>query len=210
MRILLAAATKLEIDPYITKEKHPELLITGVGIPATLYHLQKKIYREEPYDLIIQAGIGGSFTEDVEPGKVVVVGKDTFGDIGMEEKQHFTSIFNTPFYDKDQFPFEEGWLINRNNLAGSLLLPVVTAITINKISDSLLQKQQLVRSFSAQVESMEGAALHYVCLQENIPFIQIRSISNYVGERDRSKWKMKEAITNLSNELDRLLNRLTK
>lgn len=210
MRILLAAATKLEIDPYVTKRKHPELLITGVGIPSTLYHLQKKIYQEGVYDLIIQAGIGGSFTKDIEPGKVVVVGKDTFGDIGMEEKRHFTSIFNTPFYDKDQFPFEKGWLVNPNNLAGSLSLPIVNAITINKISDSLLQKQQLMSSFSAQVESMEGAALHYLCLQENIPFIQIRSISNYVGERDRSKWKMKEAIINLSTELERLINDLTK
>ncbi len=48
---------------------------------------------------------------------------------------------------------------------------------------------------------MEGAALHYVCLQEQIPFVQIRSVSNYVGERDKTKWKMKEAIENLNTEL---------
>ena len=53
---------------------------------------------------------------------------------------------------------------------------------------------------------MEGAALHYVCLQEKVPFIQLRAISNYVGERDKSKWKMQEAITNLHNELLKLLN----
>ena len=41
---------------------------------------------------------------------------------------------------------------------------------------------------------MEGAALHYACKKFQIPFIQIRSVSNYVGERDKSKWKLKEAI----------------
>jgi len=74
---------------------------------------------------------------------------------------------------------------------------------------SLLQKKQLINEFDADIESMEGAALHYVCLQENIPFLQVRSVSNYVGERDKTKWKMKEAIHNLNTELSKLINRLT-
>ena len=48
---------------------------------------------------------------------------------------------------------------------------------------------------------MEGAALHYVCLMEKIPFLQIRSISNYVGERNKRNWNMKEAIANLNKKL---------
>ena len=52
---------------------------------------------------------------------------------------------------------------------------------------------------------MEGAALHYVCLSEKIPFLQLRSVSNYVGERDKSKWALREAIMNLNIELQRLI-----
>ena len=55
---------------------------------------------------------------------------------------------------------------------------------------------------------MEGAALHYVCLHQNIPFIQLRAISNYVGERDKTKWKIDLAISNLHNELIKLLKQL--
>ena len=69
--------------------------------------------------------------------------------------------------------------------------------------------QQFVQSFNADIETMEGAALHYVCLQEHIPFLQIRSISNHVGERDKTKWKIKEAIENLNKELQILINDLT-
>lgn len=55
---------------------------------------------------------------------------------------------------------------------------------------------------------MEGAALHYTCLLENIPFMQVRAISNYVGERDKSKWKMKEAIRNLNDSIIKIIEEL--
>jgi futalosine hydrolase len=56
---------------------------------------------------------------------------------------------------------------------------------------------------------MEGAAFHYACLQMNTSFLQLRGISNVVGERDKNKWKMKEAIGNLNNELSKILQVLS-
>lgn len=204
MRILLIAATKSEIEPFLVENKGVEVLITGVGVPSTLYHLQQKL-QQNATDLVIQAGIGGSFNSEADLGKVVLVKQDTFGDIGMEEKEQFTTIFESGFADKDAFPFLDGWLVNSNTILTNSLLPVVKAITINKVSDQLTQRREAIRIFSPQIESMEGAALHYVCLQEHIPFLQIRSISNLVGERDKKKWKLKQAIINLNEQLDRLI-----
>lgn len=65
-----------------------------------------------------------------------------------------------------------------------------------------------VNKFQPVIESMEGAALHYVCLMEKIPFLQIRSISNHIGERDKRKWNMKEAILRLNQEIIRLTENL--
>jgi futalosine hydrolase len=48
---------------------------------------------------------------------------------------------------------------------------------------------------------MEGAALHYTCLMEKVPFIQLRSISNYIAERNKTKWDMKKSISNLNKAL---------
>jgi futalosine hydrolase len=87
-----------------------------------------------------------------------------------------------------------------------LSLPAVSSVTVNKVTDSKLQEQQIIRQFNPDIESMEGAALHYVCLQEQVPFIQLRSISNRVGERDKKKWTIKESIENLNKELLRFLN----
>lgn len=208
MQILVIAATEQEIEPFTTANSRVDVLITGVGVPSTIYHLQKRIQQVD-YDCIIQAGIAGSFNNDIELEKVVVVQQDCFADLGMEEKGIYTPVFNAGFANKDEFPFTDGWLVN---LTGPLLktgLLKVKALTVNKVSDSELQRQQFISTFNADVESMEGAALHYVCLQEKISFIQIRAISNKVGERDKTKWKIKDAIINLNSELQILINQLT-
>ena len=54
---------------------------------------------------------------------------------------------------------------------------------------------------------MEGAAFHYVCLMKNIPFLQLRAVSNYIGERDKSKWKIAEAIEEVNKACVELLER---
>ena len=205
MQILVIAATAQEIKPFTDANTRVDVLITGVGAPSTIYHLQKRI-QQMNYDFIIQAGIAGSFTNDIELGKVLLVQQDCFADLGIEEKGVYNPIFNIGFADKNEFPFADGWLMNADDNLKYLDLPKAKAITVNKVSDSELQKKQFIKTFNADIETMEGAALHYVCLQENIPFLQLRSISNYVGERDKTKWKMKEAIENLNSELQILIN----
>jgi futalosine hydrolase len=208
MQILLVAATAAEITPFTETNDRIDVLVTGVGTPSAIYHLQKRIQQVD-YDCIIQAGIAGTFTDDIPPGQVLLVKQDCFADIGFEEKEIFTPLFNTELADKHEYPFTDGWLMNSGANLQYANLPTVKAITVNKLSDSELQKQQYISAFNAGIETMEGAALHYVCLQEHIPFIQIRSISNQVGERDKTKWKMHEAVENLNIELAKLINQLT-
>lgn len=208
MQILLLAATEQEIRPFIDACTGIDVLIPGVGLPSTMYHLQKRMQQID-YDLIIQPGIAGSFNREIEPGQTLWVKQDTFGDLGTEEKEKFSSLFDSGLADKSEFPFTNGWLVNNSAITKKMKLNAVNAVTVNKVTDSKLQEQQIIKHFNPGIESMEGAALHYVCLQENIPFLQIRSVSNFVGERDKSKWKMKEAIDNLNKELFILINGLT-
>jgi futalosine hydrolase len=213
MKILLTAATTFEIEPTLqliekkglSSNIEVDVLITGIGPVNATYLLTTAIISKKP-GLVLQAGIAGSFKyDDVPAGKVVLVKYDAFGDLGMEEKGKFTTVFDAGFAGKNHLPFTDGWLINQHPLLNNSALPVVKSVTISKVSDNPIQKQQLVDTFSPQTETMEGAALHYVCLQQNIPFLQIRSISNEVGERDKSKWKIKEAVENLNIELHNIL-----
>ncbi|MBI3884063.1 MAG: futalosine hydrolase [Sphingobacteriales bacterium] len=200
MQILLVAATDFEIQPFTTANSNTDILITGVGIANTIYQLQKKLQHAQ-YDLVIQAGIAGTFSNDSTLGETVLIKQDTFGDLGIEEKGNFASLFSLGFAKENDFPFENGWLVNHHELAKS----AVKAVTVNKVSDSHIQKQQIIHTFNPIIESMEGAAFHFVCLQEKVAFLQVRSISNYVGERDKSKWRIKDAIENLNKEINRLV-----
>ena len=96
--------------------------------------------------------------------------------------------------DSDAFPLKKGWL--KNEFEKNLELKYVKGITVNSITDEANKVFLFKEKYKAEIESMEGAALHFVCLQEQISFLQIRGISNFVGERDKSKWQLKAAIEN--------------
>ena len=114
MQILLIAATKHEIEPLFALNAPIDILITGIGVPSTIYHLQKQIAQIN-YDFIIQAGIAGSFNADIELGQTVIVKQDCFADLGIEENGNYTPIFKTALTNEDEFPFEKGWLVNPDN-----------------------------------------------------------------------------------------------
>lgn len=207
MQILLVAATEMEIAPFLLQCPAADHLITGIGAAISVYHIGKRLHQID-YDLVIQAGIAGSFSKKLELGEVVFARKDTFADLGIREKGTFSNLYTAALAAPGDVPFENGWLMNNYN--GSVLTDwkKVTAITVNTITDDIAYLKQLQEQYDAEIESMEGAALHYVCLQENIPFLQIRSISNYIGERDKSKWKLQEAIDQLNVALLKIYDRL--
>ena len=207
MKILLLTATTLEIQSTIDVAPAADILVGGVGVPSTIYKLTQQLNKNQ-YDVVIQAGIAGAFTDIYSLGEAVLVKQDTFGDLGVEEKGSLSNIFDMGLADKNEAPFQDGWLLNDNNLLDASHLKTVDAVTVNKITESAVQNELLYKKYNAAIESMEGAALHYVCLQQKIPFIQLRSISNYVGERDKTKWKMKDAIINLNIELKKLINNI--
>ena len=207
MNVLIVAATQFEIKPFLEEKKSVDILISGVGIAPVVFYLTKKIF-ENKYDFIIQAGIAGSFTDRFNLGETVMVKEDTFADVGIEENGKIQTLFETGFMDKNEFPYTNGWLINKRDLLQKNILPVVKGITVNKVTGDDLQNKINEEKFSAAVESMEGAAFHYVCLQQKINFLQLRSISNKVGERDKAQWKIKEAIENLNTELIKIIDNL--
>ncbi|MGN6166286.1 MAG: futalosine hydrolase [Flavisolibacter sp.] len=214
MHILLCAATEFEIKPTIdTIEKQNlnniDILITGVGLTAAAYSLTKKIYTKKP-GLILQAGIAGCFNKNFSLTDVVVVKNEIIGDLGVEENGKFNSLFDLKLDDANAFPWANGRLCNNSEVLQQSGLTVVNSVSINEITTSAEKINYYKTTIGADIESMEGAALHYVALMENIPFLQLRSLSNFVGERDKSKWLMREAIMNLNLQLQNLILKLTR
>lgn len=202
MKILLVSATQLEIQDYVLSAPHHDILITGVGLHASTYELSEQLHGHR-YDLVIQAGVAGAFEgSGLKMGDVVAVKQDAFGDIGSYEAHQFHSL------QQLGLSTEKEWLVNPHNIINKLQMPHVKSITINTVTDSTPYVQALQQKWQADIESMEGAALHYVCTKKNVPFVQLRAISNVVGERDKTKWLLGTAIANLNAAVKALIDSL--
>ncbi|HVM88222.1 MAG TPA: futalosine hydrolase [Puia sp.] len=209
MRILIIAATRFEIQQSIdffqvNSSAFPHhsfsFLITGVGAVPTTYSLTKEVDKNKA-DLVIQAGLAGCF-DNRNLTDTVIIKEDSFADLGVMENNSFKTVFDLNLAGENEFPYTDAVLVNPNKkLLDILPLEKLTAITVNEITTVGEKIKWYKQKYRPVVESMEGAAFHYVCLQENIPFVQLRSISNYIGERDKSKWKLKEAIASLNKNL---------
>jgi len=211
MNILVIAATAKEIEPFLRYYRNEQnlpgidIVITGIGLTSTTYHLTKQLQLKRP-ELVIQAGLAGCFDKQIPLASVVIVKEDTIADESVIELKELKTIFDLNLVHQNQFPHHKGWLINSNSsFIKKSKIKTVKGISVNHITTSKEMMGFYKTKFNPAFESMEGAALHYVCLMENIPFLQLRSVSNYIGERDKKKWSLKEAIINLNNELIRII-----
>jgi futalosine hydrolase len=216
MLLLLVSATAFEINettqwlerlPISHNIPETDLLISGIGQLQTSYALQNKMAYRRP-DLVIQAGFGG-VPELKDTGNVYAIRSESIADLGAVDSGGFRNIFELGLENPDQFPFRGGKLDNPyRELLNWTGLPLRDGITVNEIKSADFPGFQ--RNDLPVVESMEGAALHYVCLMEKIPFLQIRSATNVLGDRDKKRWKINEAGHNLNNLLIDLIQKLEK
>ncbi|MGN6421068.1 MAG: futalosine hydrolase [Pseudobacter sp.] len=214
MDIMLVAATMLEIAPTLEWLQKNEfragsntvhVTITGIGSMQTTYNMMEAIQAQRP-EALIQAGIAGSFSHGYRPGTCCIVQDESTGDLGVEEAGSFRDVFDMGFQEAGQFPFTGRTLHNPDTAALTRFgLPLVKAITVNEVTTAPKRIETLQQKYSAIVESMEGAAFHYVALRQDIPFLQLRAVSNMVGERDKSRWQLKDAISTLNQQLMQLL-----
>jgi len=212
MQILLCAATSFEIQPtvdFLKKEqiKKVDVLITGVGLTAATYHITKAVNQKRP-DFILQAGVAGSLDESSPLSKVVLVKDEVIGDSGVFQNNSFHSLFDLNLAEGNTNPWHNSRLSNSIETLQQFDLPIVNGVTVNEISTNVDRINYYKSNLDAQIESLEGAALHYVALGEGIEFLQVRSVSNIIGERDKLKSQLAEAIANLNVELQRIILKL--
>ncbi|MDR3180974.1 MAG: futalosine hydrolase [Prevotellaceae bacterium] len=205
MKLLITAATPEEL--LIAQQLAavtPEACccaVTGIGLVPTAYHTLKHLQAAH-YDMAINIGIAGSFTDRLPVGSVCSVRKEYFGDCGIQTPKGFFTLFDEHLLSDNTFPFIDGALhATEKPTAHTAGIPAAIGVTVHTVSGDLQRISELQSRFSPDIETMESAAFFYVCLQEKIPFLALRAISNKVEPRDKSKWNIPLALQNLSNVL---------
>lgn len=217
MKILIVTATRFEIAPLLTQVElvhdnggklisaaynklEIDFLITGAGMVATAFYTGKVL--NDVYDVAFNIGICGSFNRNFNIGDVVNVYEDCFSELGAEDDLEFITLHELKL---------EGVTTIINNKYGSLnnvieMLPKVNGITVNKVHGNEGSIEKVFQKFHPMVESMEGAAFMFACESEDIPYVQIRAVSNYVEKRNKESWNIPLAIENLNKKIVEILN----
>jgi len=225
MRLLITAAEQEELitarQAYNSLPKGEQYglditwMLTGIGTTSASYKLTKIVNTTaERFDLAINIGIAGSFSKEFPIGSVARVEREYFGDLGFETFTGFQTLFDYKILDADTHPFRSGAL-HAPVLSAAAEKAIshykrATAVTVQTVSGLPEKRIQLERDFMPSIESMEGAAFFYVCILEKLPFIELRSVSNEVGERDRSRWNIPLALDSLREASRVLLEALVK
>ena len=226
MRILIVSATKLEIDPLarqygvtFTKENFYttrrgmdfiDILITGVGAVQMTYHLTNALLKTQ-YNLVLNIGIAGTFSGRIQLGEIVHVVNDEFVDFGVFSKGVFQTATEAALIDATEKPFETNKIANRTPWHKELpQIKQVKGATVNRVTDVFTEIDGFVKKFNPDIETMEGAAFFYVMNHQSIPYFQIRGISNIVGARDKSQWKIPQATDNLCRFTTRFIDNVKR
>jgi futalosine hydrolase len=193
-------------------------LSLGVGKTAAAVSLHGLLRARPEARAVLLFGVAGAFPdrhrEDRAParlGDVCVVGEDRFGDEGVQTPQGFQPIrLATDFVtasggrlaDPDVFPANRRMAADAARKLGA---PVVRGVTVSTCSGVDALSQRMHRRSGADAESMEGAAIAYVCQKAELPLLHVRAISNWTGDRDRGEWNLGGAVDALEHALRRLL-----
>ena len=192
MNVLIVAATKLEITS--DKISNLPILITGVGMLNTAINLTKELNNND-YDLVINMGVAGSFSDKFKVGDVVEVVEDNFSEIGFETRLGFSKFKSFELQTKH---------LNKSRTS----LKKVKGITVNTVHGNHNSICDIIKRESPDIESMEGASVFKACEELNIPCIQVRSISNKIEIRNKLNWDLDLAIKNLNIEVEKILENL--
>ena len=173
--------------------------VCGVGPAAAAFSTARLLSAFQP-DRVVLVGIAGAFASSgLRPGDIVQAASETFADLGYLSDGNWTNLDGMKL---DMLAMSgKQWRCQQALTALDPGEPGRTFITVSAITNSHEEAGALARSYSAEVENMEGAAVAMACAVDGIPFHEVRAISNLVGPRDPKSWMVKPSLVGLAEWL---------
>ncbi|MED4752684.1 futalosine hydrolase [Brevibacillus choshinensis] len=171
----------------------------GVGPIAAAASTARILATEEPFDLVICAGISGGFVDQAEVGSLVVASEIVCADLGAETAEGFSSLDELGF-GSASVPVDQELVAHVTDALQRAGLsarkgPVLTLSTVTGTAATALELSK--RMPGAAAEAMEGYGVAVAAQDVGVPVLEIRAVSNAIGPRDKSAWRIKDALAAL-------------
>ena len=191
-------------------------VVLGVGLlefATNLAILLSRFSMEGPFTLVVLTGICGAYPgRGLNVGDVVRVDSERVGDLGVVERDgSFTpwhkvgnggvenSAVSSPafaqVYESSPLRGVPAWLADLKSVSG---------LSVNCCTGTAAMAVERVQNFDVDVESMEGASCFSICSVFGMPCCEIRAVSNFATDRDKSSWRIKDALAALQSLVNSL------
>ena len=165
------------------------IIETGVG-PVNAAHAATVAILQRRPEMIISCGIGGAYpASGLHIGDVVCASEEMYGDLGAQSPTGFLNMRALGF------PIVNG----RPPLFDELPMTVfpcdrkVRFVTMSTCTGTDGAANEIASRTGGAIENMEGAAIAHVAHLHEVAVGELRGVSNMVGNRDKSSWRIKEA-----------------
>lgn len=173
--LLLIAATEPELCG------HPGL-VCGIGPVESAAATAAALAQDRPA-AVLHVGVAGA--RGLEPGTIVVGAESLYSDIAAA----------VPVVSRAE-PDPALLAAARTALPDAPCLPIVTSAAVSPRDAA---------SRATLVEAMEGFAVLRACALAGVPALEVRVVSNEIGEQDRARWRIPDALDALAVSLPRVI-----
>ena len=177
MKVLVVAATERELSGH-------EGLACGIGPVEAAARTARALADERP-EAVLHVGLAGGV--DLEAGTLVVGTEAIYADLAAA----------IPVVSRVE-PDAKLVAAIRSAFPEAPAVPIATRAAVSGPGDTA--------SRGAPVEAMEGFAVLRACELAGVPAVEVRVISNELGEPDRSRWELERGLAALADALPRLLD----
>ncbi|HZP50649.1 futalosine hydrolase [Actinocrinis sp.] len=201
-RCLIVTAVEAEREAFerglveLPEELHASVTLLVGGVTAAVAAASAAVaLAREPFDVVLSAGIGGVFPESGGLGDLLIAERIIAADLGADGPEGFQSVeelgFGTTVIDAlalDGLKAVSG----RDAVRGDVL-------TVSTGTGTAERAAWLRTRYPAAVgEAMEGYGVAVAAVQFGLPVAEVRAASNLIGPRDRSAWRIGEALSTLT------------
>jgi futalosine hydrolase len=180
------------------------LLACGMGKTNAAQALTA-LLEQHPIRGIANIGVGGAYAgSGLDVGGLALATSESYGDEGVDTPAGWISTegIGIPLLDTagilhfNVFPLDAATVAEAADmLAERGFRPGIGPfVTVSCCSGTAVRGRAVAGRFGAICESMEGAALAHVARLYDVPFLELRGISNHVEDRDLSRWRFDPAI----------------
>ncbi len=206
MPLLLTTATRKELDaavPELAGEYVPEHMavpmdiggrpwlacVTGVGPINAAIAMGQALARHPDISGVLNMGLAGTFDPGAAPlGATVLITEEIWPEYGLADDAGVDAEgLGFPLWEEgsrrvwDRLP-----LSATPQALGLAVFPDMirgASLSVAGVTNSPERAERLRRQYHALTENMEGFAVALACARQNVPLLEVRTISNRVGSR---------------------------